>query len=285
MHVRDLTSAAASRLKRARIPEPLLEAESLLARLLKKDLAWLLAHPEAPVSPATAKAYATGVAARARHVPFAQIIGERGFYGRVFTVTKDVLIPRPETELLVEAVLARTKDGETFLDIGTGSGAIGLTLAAERANNKAVLYDVSAKALAVAKTNARRLKLGRRVRFAKIDILKNRFQEPRGPVAIVANLPYLPIATWKHAQPEVRMHEPKLALVSGKDGLDHYRALFKHVARWKRPPKLLALEAEPGQFKELAQLAASAMPGASVTILKDLHRDERILIAEYQNAP
>lgn len=285
MHVRDLTSAAASRLKGARIPEPLLEAESLLSYLLKKDLAWLLAHPEAPVLPTKMKAYATLVACRARHVPFAQLVGEKGFYGRTFVVTKDVLIPRPETELLVEAVLARTKGGETFLDIGTGSGAIGLTLAAERPNSKAVLYDVSAKALAVAKTNAKKLRLGRRVRLAKIDILKNRFLEPGGQVTIVANLPYLPLATWKKAQPEVRAHEPKLALVSGKDGLDHYRALFKQLARWKRSPKLLALEAEPGQFKELARLTAAAMPGATVTILKDLHGDERVLVAEYQNAP
>lgn len=281
MTVRDLIAAAANRLKRARIEEPRLEAESLLASLLKRDLAWLLAHPEAPVSPARTKAYASMVGGRARHVPFAQLVGEKGFYGRIFLVTKDVLIPRPETELLVEAVLrsAAAKDA-TVLDVGTGSGAIGLTLAAELPGTKALLYDVSAKALRVARANAKRLKLGRRIRSAKIDVLRQTLPEPKaGPVAIAANLPYLPTAQWKGAQPEVRAHEPKLALVSGADGLRHYRALFKGLARWKRKPDLLAIEAEPGQFEELRRLAVALMPSARIEILKDLHGDERVLIA------
>lgn len=285
MTIRDLITGAASRLKRARIPEPRLEAESLLAHLLRRDLAWLIAHDDAAVPSVSVKTYAGMIARRTRHIPFAQIIGERGFYGRIFAVTKDVLIPRPETELLVEAVLARSREQELFLDIGTGSGAIGLTLAAVRPRSKAVLYDVSAKALAVAKTNTKRFKLGRRVRLAKLDILKSRLAEPKEPAIVVANLPYLPSKTWKTSQPEVRIHEPKLALVSGKDGLDHYRALFKHLVRWKRPPKLLALEAEPGQFEELSRLAASVQADATIEILKDLHSDERVLIATYKNTP
>ncbi len=289
MTVRDLTAVGASRLKRARIPEPRLEAESLLAHLLKKDLAWLLAHPETKLSSKKEKAYAALIAGRARHVPFAQLIGEKGFYGRTFLVTKDVLIPRPETELLVEAVLSfllsRAQRSElegsvSVLDIGTGSGAIGLTLAAEYHDAKALLYDISAKALAVAKKNARRLKFGRRARFAKLDILRNRLPEPHGPTLLVANLPYLPLAAWKKTQPEVRAHEPKLALVSGKDGLDHYRALFKNLVRWKTKPILLVLEAEPGQFEELSRLTRQTMPEARIAVLKDLHGDERILVAQ-----
>ena len=288
MTIRDLVTAAASRLKRARILEPRLEAESLLSHLLKRDLAWLLAHDDTSVPTAFAKTYATMVAKRTRHVPFAQIVGEKGFYGRVFLVTKDVLIPRPETELLVQAVLdsnLRWNDKTVILDIGTGSGAIGLTLAAEHPKAKAILYDVSAKALAVAATNAKRFKLGRRVRLAKLDILKKRLPEQKDQTIIVANLPYLPLATWKKAQPEVRAHEPKLALVSGKDGLDHYRALFKNLVRWKRPPLLLALEAEPGQFVELATLTRETMPQAEIEILKDLHGDERVLVAAHKNTP
>ncbi len=288
MTIRDLVTAAASRLKRSRILEPRLEAESLLSHLLKRDLAWLLAHDDTPVPTPFAKAYAAMVAKRTRRTPFAHIVGEKGFYGRVFTVTKDVLIPRPETELLVQAVLdskLRWNDKATVIDVGTGSGAIGLTLAAERPNTKAFLYDVSVKALAVASSNAKRLKLGRRVRLAKLDILKNRLPEQKGQTIVVANLPYLPIAIWKKAQPEVRGHEPKLALVSGNDGLDHYRALFKNLVRWKRPPVLLALEAEPGQFEELATLARTAMPQAEIEVLKDLHGDERVLVAKNKNTP
>ncbi len=288
MTLRDLVTAAASRLKRARVLEPRLEAESLLSHLLKRDLAWLLAHDDTSVPATFAKAYAAMVAKRTRHIPFAQIVGEKGFYGRVFLVTKDVLIPRPETELLVQAVLdsnLRWNDKTVILDIGTGSGAIGLTLAAERPKVKAVLYDVSTKALAVAATNAKRFKLGRRVRLVKLDVLKNRLPEQKGQTVIVANLPYLPLLTWKKAQPEVRAHEPKLALVSGKDGLDHYRALFKNLVRWKRPPTLLALEAEPGQFAELARLARETIPLSTIEILKDLHGDDRVLVATNKNTP
>lgn len=297
MTIHDLVTAAASRLKRARIPEPRLEAESLFSHLLKRDLAWLLAHDDAPVPTGFAKAYAAMVAKRARRVPFAQIVGEKGFYGRVFTVTKDVLIPRPETEQLVEAVLSflssRAKrseaEGSVFLDLGTGSGAIGLTLAAELPDVRVIVTDISEKALRVARQNARRLKLSRRVSFKKIDIRKNRSldfaRDDKRGVILVANLPYLPLATWKKAQSEVRDHEPKLALVSGKDGLDHYRALFKKLVQWRRPPSLLALEAEPGQFEELARLARETMPQATIEVLKDLHGDERVLIAEHKNTP
>lgn len=295
MTVRDLILSAASRLKRARIPEPRLEAESLLAHVLKRDQAWLLAHPESLVSSSQAKTYAKLIAGRTRHLPFAYLTGEKWFYGRPFAVTKDVLIPRPETELMVEAVLSFLSSREerhaaegslSILDIGTGSGAIGLTLAAELPKSKAVLYDVSAKALAVAKTNAKRLKLGRRIRFKKVDILKKRSldstfgftRNDKRDVVLVANLPYLPLATWKAAQPEVRLHEPKLALVSGTDGLDHYRALFKNLVQWKRKPKCIALEAEPGQFEELSKLARQVMPDARIEIIKDLHGDERVLV-------
>jgi release factor glutamine methyltransferase len=286
MIVRDLIIAASARLARARIPDARREAESLLAHALGKDAAWIVAHPDERPAPDAAKAYARMIARRAAREPFAYVVGEKWFFGRRFLVTKDVLIPRPETELLVEAVLSRASaKAATVLDVGTGSGAIGLSLAAELPKAKAVLIDVSTKALAVAKANAKRLKLGRRARLAKIDILKSALPEPKGPAILAANLPYLPLAAWKAAAPEVRRHEPKLALASGKDGLDHYRALFAKLARWKRAPDLLALEAEPGQFAELSRMARERMPGARVEVLKDLHGDDRVLIAEKRKRP
>jgi len=287
MTVRELAASAADRLKRARIPDARLETEWLLAHALGKDGAWIVAHPDARVAPATSKAYASMIARRARHEPFAYIVGEKWFYGRRFRVTKDVLIPRPETEILVEAVLKRTPDAAmTILDVGTGSGAIGLTLAAERPKAKAVLYDISKKALDVAAANARALKLGRRARLSKTDILRRPLPEPKaGPIILAANLPYLPVAIWKKSAPEVRLSEPKLALVSGEDGLVHYRALFEKLARWKRPPDLLALEAEPGQFAELRRLALALMPEAEIEVLKDLYGDERVLVASKRKRP
>ncbi len=287
MTVRELAASAADRLKRARIPEPRREAESLLAHALGRDGAWIVGHADDAVPSAEAKAYAAMIARRATHEPFAYVVGERWFYGRKFRVTKDVLIPRPETELLIEAVLAAAPNGSSeILDIGTGSGAIGLTLAAELPKAKAVLYDISKRALDVARLNARALKLGRRVRLGRHDILKMTLPEPKGGFRILAaNLPYLPLASWAKAAPEVRLREPKLALVSGKDGLDHYRALYKSLARWKRGPELLALEADPGQFAELRRMTAALLPGAGIEVRKDLHGDERILVASKRKRP
>lgn len=287
MDLRSLIIAAAGRLRRSRIPDPRREAESLLAHVLGRDAAWIVGHADERAAAVDIKAYAAAVVRRARHEPYAYVVGERWFYGRRFRVTKDVLIPRPETELLVEAVLTRAPAGAvTVIDAGTGSGAIGLTLAAELPKAKALLLDISARALKVARENARTLKLLRRVRLQKADLLKRAPPEPRsGPVVLAANLPYLPTATWKAAAPEVRLREPKLALVSGTDGLDHYRALFRHAARWKRAPDLLALEAEPGQFAELERLTRALMPDADIEILTDLHGDERVLIAEKRKRP
>jgi release factor glutamine methyltransferase len=225
-------------------------------------------------------------ARRAAHVPFAYVVGEKWFYGRRFRVTKDTLIPRPETEPLVEAILARVEGAPTILDVGTGSGAIGVTLAAELPAAKAILYDVSKRALDVARANARTLARGRRVRIERRDVMRQALPEPRaGRVVVAANLPYLPVAAWKRAAPEVRLREPKTALVSGKDGLDHYRALYKKLARWKRAPDILAIEAEPGQFETLGRWTEALMPGARVDVLKDLHGDDRVLVAEKRKRP
>lgn len=287
MNVRSLAAAAADRLNRARILEPRREAESLLAHALGKDAVWIVGHADDEVPSAKAKAYAAMIARRAAHVPFAYVVGERWFYGRRFRVTRDVLIPRPETELLVDGVLGQAPRGTaTILDVGTGSGAVGLTLAAELPKADVLLLDVSKKALAVARMNARALKLGRRVRIATTDVLRRTPPEPSAGFRVVAaNLPYLPTATWRRAAPEVRLREPKLALVSGADGLDHYRALYEGLSRWKRPPELLAIEAEPEQFAELRRLTAALMPGADVRVLKDLHGDDRVLVAAKRKRP
>ncbi len=286
MTVRELASSATDRLKRARVPDPRREAESLLAHALGKDAAWIVGHADDAVRPPAAKAYAAMVARRARHEPFAHVVGERWFYGRKFRVTKDVLIPRPETELLIEAVLAvAPKGAATIVDIGAGSGAIGLTLAAELPRTKAVLYDVSKRALDVVARNARALKLGRRARGGRLDIFRRNPPEPEGDAVVAANLPYLPPAAWKKAAPEVRLREPKLALVSGSDGLRHYRALFKRLARWRRRPAVLAIEAEPGQFPELRRMASALMPDADIAVLKDLHGDDRVLVASERKRP
>ena len=168
-----------------------------------------------------------------------------------------------------------------IFDVGTGSGAVGLTLAAELPQARAVLADVSAGALAVARTNARRLGLAGRVSFKRLDILKPS-PAPKlagGFLIVAANLPYLPAARYRRTMPDVKEFEPKLALVSGKDGLDHYRALMKRLAEWRREPDLLLLEADPPQFGALKKLVAAALPRHRLEIQKDLAGNARVLLA------
>lgn len=292
----DLMKEAAARLREAGVEGPAEEAELLLAHALRTTRERVFAHPETEVPAAAVRRYRALITRRARHVPYAYLVGFKEFYGRRFFVSEDVLIPRPETEVLVEAVLSslssRAKrsaaEGSlSVLDVGTGSGAVGLTLAAEIPASQVIAIDVSVKALRVARLNAKRLGVEKRVKFKKLDILRPngslgfaRDDREGRPMAVVANLPYLLKTTWAAAAPEVRRHEPKLALVSGHDGLDHYRALLRRLRSWKIDPAPLALEAEPDQMPELRRLVREAFPRLRGRVLKDLHGDERVLLAE-----
>jgi release factor glutamine methyltransferase len=269
------------------------EAEILLAHVLRRPKEYVLAHPEAPVPKTHTGEFLRLCARRAKHEPLAYLLGEKWFYGRPFFVDKNVLIPRPETETLVQAILDTgpyEDEKPLIIDVGTGSGAVGLTLAAELHHAQAVLLDVSPKALAVARHNARRLKLSRRVRLLRIDILKKTASQKLTPDAflrrrkygrliIAANLPYLPTATYRKSQPEVRVHEPRLALVSGRDGLDHYRALMDRLREAGLAPDLLLLEADPPQFAALKKVVRGALPGHRLEIKKDLAGNARVLLA------
>jgi release factor glutamine methyltransferase len=269
------------------------EAEILLAHVLKRPKEYVLAHPEATVSKIHTGEFLRLLARRARHEPIAYLLGEKWFYGRPFLVDKNVLVPRPETETMIQAVLDsgfREDEKPLIIDVGTGSGAIGLTLAAESPSALATLVDVSAKALAVARRNARRLKLSRRVSLLRIDILKKSAAQKLTPDAflrrrknsrlvVAANLPYLPTAIYQKSQPEVRTHEPRLALVSGRDGLDHYRALMDRLREARLSPDLLLLEVDPPQFAVLKKIVRAALPGHRLEIKKDLAGNARVLLA------
>lgn len=283
IEIRQHLLRAAARLKTAGIEQPLREAESLLAYALGRDVSWILAHPEAGLTPARRRMFRAMTDRRAKHLPFAYVVGRKAFYGREFRVTEDVLIPRPETEILIEAALAVLKDRDdrgplNVMDIGTGSGAIGLTLATDGSAAHALLTDVSAKALAVARRNGRMLKIA--ARYARLDVLKPS-PRPRlrpGFLILAANLPYLPERRMRTVAPEVR-REPRIALVSGPDGLRHYRALAVRLREWQLVPDLLLLEAEPEQMNRLETLYARILPEHRFRRAHDLHGDERVLIA------
>lgn len=245
------------------------DAETLLAHLLGCDRAWVFAHPEAELDAAQREAFRSLTARRAVHEPLQYITGLQEFYGLSLRVTPDTLIPRPETELLVEAVLqwaATRSEPLRILDVGTGTGAIALALAAHlpnaERNVEIVACDISAAALAVARDNAEQLDLAGyagagRVRFVQSDLLAALTPElDAGGLfdAIVSNPPYVPSADAATMQPEVVDFEPHAALFAGPDGLEVYRRLIPQAHAALRPGGLLALELGFGQRDSIADL-------------------------------
>jgi release factor glutamine methyltransferase len=219
-------------------PLPANEARALLALVLRTSREYLIAHPEVPVSLPAQKAYEALVARRQSGVPLAYLLGEKEFYGRPFSVTPDVLVPRPDTETLVEVALAclRGRTAPRILDLGTGSGCVAITLQLERPDASVTATDVSAAALAVARANAQSL---------KADVL---FQQGDwfGALApgstfdlIVSNPPYVAAADPHLA---ALIHEPGLALTDGGDGLQCLSILIAGARAHLRTAGWLVLE-------------------------------------------
>lgn len=236
------------------------DAETLLAHLLERDRAWVFAHPEAELDAEQKEIFRELTARRAAQEPLQYLTGEQEFYGLLLHVTSDTLIPRPETELLVEAVLAwaALQVGPLrILDVGTGTGAIALALATHLPTAEIVACDLSAAALAVARDNAERLDLAARVSFVQSDLLDALTPEiDAGGLfnAIVSNPPYVPSTDAATMQTEVVDHEPHLALFAGEDGLEVYRRLIPEAQAALRPGGLLAMEFGFGQREALEVL-------------------------------
>ena len=242
----------------------------------------VLSRPEAEVPPAEAAAFRVLVARRAAREPVQYVIGEADFYGLTLAVTPAVLIPRPETEEVAEAALRRLPGpaalagrGPWVLDVGTGSGALALAIRHERPDAEVVAADVSEAALAVARGNAERL--GLPVTFVHADALKPAFADGLPPLfdLLVSNPPYVPAAEGPGLEPEVRDHEPALALFVADDPLVFYRALAGHARRLLRPAGWLVVETHADHGQAVAALFAEA--GLIETaILRDLSGRERI---------
>jgi release factor glutamine methyltransferase len=236
----------------AELPAARRDAELLLLRVLGRDRAWLLAHPEAALTPEQAHHYESWIARRVRHEPVQYILGEQEFFGLAMRVTPAVLIPRRETEHLVEALLQRVPNAAPLriADVGTGSGAIAIALAAALPPAQVTALDRSAAALDVARQNAVRHAVADRVRFLESDLLSavrgERFD------AIVSNPPY--IAESETLEPQVSEYEPYAALYAGPTGLEVYRQLIPQAREALVPGGWLLLEIGHGQRPALADL-------------------------------
>ncbi|MBT4857114.1 peptide chain release factor N(5)-glutamine methyltransferase [Candidatus Uhrbacteria bacterium] len=264
--------------------EPMGDSQLLLAACLSKPTAFLFSHFEDPLSQTIIEKYQRFIARRKRHEPIAYILQTAHFYGRPFHVNPFVLIPRPETESIIDLAKEILQDTSTIIDVGTGSGAIAVTLAAEF-NQPVIAIDIDPQALSVAKRNADRANVGHLLSFMHGDLLEplamSGIRETNQPhTLITANLPYLTQTQFKLTDPDVQTYEPKHALVGGLDGLEHYDRLFAQLAMMRdRLTKTvdIIIEIDPSQSNPLAQIIRSHFPEANAEIIVDLTKKDRFV--------
>jgi len=276
-----ITIQAALRHGRAQLdgsPTPALDARLLLESVLTRDHAWLAAHADETLSAAQFAAYNALLARAAGAEPVPYLIGHAPFFGLEFAVSPAVLIPRPETEELVEMALAwgRGRGPSRVVDVGTGSGCIAVSLARHWPAAEVVAVDISATALAVARGNADRLAPDRLI-FVHGDLLS---ALAPGLDLVAANLPYVAREEWTSLPDGVKSYEPALALDGGADGLDSIRALLPQAANCLRPGGLVLLEIGWRQGAAVAALAQASFPGARIEVRPDFAGHDRIVFIQ-----
>ena len=262
-----------------------LDAQIILAHALGFPRTWLLAHLDTPL---TASQIAAGIQTFDRFqagTPLPYILGHWEFFGLEFDITKDVLIPRPETELLVEKAIAwlqASPKGRTMVDIGTGSGAIAVSIATHVPDVRILATDISPAALQVAKHNAGKYNVQNQIDFLECDLLpKSRVKLKTSDLRlssfdlICSNPPYIPTETL-HQLP-IFGREPTIALDGGTDGLNIYRRLFKIAPDWLAPQGIMLFETEASLGVQILSLACDTFSDVSIHLHQDLAGHDRLL--------
>lgn len=281
--IRIALRAAIARLDAAGVDAPASTARQLLSVATSRPREWLLAHDDETLPEAQARALETLLARVAAREPLAYVLGERGFHGLTLKIDPRALIPRPETEMLVDLALAAVRTlpaGAAVIDVGTGSGAAAIAIALGAPTARVIACDVSADALSLARENAERL--GARVSFVESDLLSN---VPDPAPIVVANLPYVTREEIDMLPPEIQAHEPRVALDGGTDGLDLVRRLLAQLSA--EPARRAALrhvwlEVGASQGPAALALARAAFPDARTRILQDLARLDRVIAIEFE---
>jgi release factor glutamine methyltransferase len=269
-------TSARDRLKAAGVDGPVIDARLLVEAAAEASRADIIADPQRVLTDEQATRLEDYVSRRAAREPVSHILGRRGFWKIMLRVTPDVLTPRPDTETLVELVLRELPENQTYsvLDLGVGSGAILLSILAERPAGKGLGVDVSSEALAVARDNAASLGLARQVALLRGDWTAGLGDESFD--IVVSNPPYIRSAEIDGLQPEVRDHEPRLALDGGADGLDAYRLLAPEMLRVLKPGGRLLVEIGHDQSAEVEALFRDA-GAVSIATAKDLANRDRVV--------
>jgi release factor glutamine methyltransferase len=276
--------AGIARLEECNAPSAALAAELLLMHLLGRDRAWLYAHPEYELNPGDAAAYELLLARRTKGVPTQYLTGRQEFWGLEFEVGPGVLIPRPETEHVVEVALARlgarSTDALRIADVGTGSGCIAVALASELPHAEIVATDISPAALNYARRNAERHGVSRRIQLMETNLLDACLGPGPGNSfdVIVSNPPYVALDDAQHLPREVREHEPPEALFAGGQGLDVYPALIDHAKRALSPKGAFVVEIGYNGAAQVRALLPAPL-WSDLRVTRDLAGIDRVISA------
>lgn len=270
-------------LKQKGIESPRLEAELLLAHARKCPRIRLYTDFTDIVSESDRAVMRELVQRRARREPLAYIVGTKEFYGRAFDVGQGVLIPRPETEILVDVCLERIPRDESrqIIEVGFGSGCISITIARQRPQCEILATDISSQAMEIASRNVARYEVGSRVTLMAGDVLEPVLQTGRKYDGLVSNPPYIRDDERNTLEPEVAVHEPPEALYAGEDGLNIVRRIVQQAPAVLKPGAFLALELDPAQCSTAVSLLTSA-GFETASVRRDLAGNERIVEATFK---
>lgn len=283
MTIIEAINDAEKKLVAAGVSEARRDAEVLLCWTAGKNRAWLLTHIREALAADQEQVFRQAVERRAKREPLQHITGVQEFWGLEFIVNSDVLIPRPETELVIETVLSRTHDRagrHSVIDLCTGSGCIAVSLAKELPDARVFATDKSPAALTTARTNAQRHGVSDRIRFFEGDLFRPLDElDIAGQIdIIVANPPYVSRSDEPSLQPEVREYEPALALFTGRGGTEVHERIIGEARRFLRNPGMLVMEMGIGQSTRLVDLIRKNAGYRSPEVLKDLAGIERVII-------
>lgn len=281
MTVLQLLSWAEDTLYQAGVPTPRVDAEWILVDILRCNRSELVQYPTP--SSQQIETYRHLITLRSKRIPLQHLLGETEFYGLPFKTTPDALIPRPDTETLIEAVVAHLKDhpAPTLLDIGTGSGIIAITLAHELPRARVLATDIAKPSLKLAQKNAHLNHVSHRIHFVSSNLFAAFTQTPKFD-AIISNPPYIPTQNILTLEPEVLDHDPHLALDGGADGLTFYRKIIPQSLTHLTSKGLLALEIGYDQAHTVSHIITQHTHFGPIFAQKDLAGHTRVLLSQKQ---